>query len=392
MDARAIKLFQKDISVPCGLVGFTEAGLAQVYTGKWTKPREGFVSMPEIVEMRLGKLMARLGYDNGAIKHKVEILKSILLGIDMATVEFATHGDDIYELYREAEFYSCMKGNDAVKAYGGPDTAMAYIRMDGNVVARTIVSTIEKIYVRAYGFTVLIESKLQEMGYERGDLDGHRLERIETGDGNSVLCPYLDCDTTTVDDDGDYLVIADYGEYDSNATTDGVVGEVSCPSCGESHDRDQGYYVEERGDTICESCFEADWVMDDWGNTFPREYAYVYNGYIYNGEEDDEIVTVDNEYRHMDEVVWSDYEGDYILVEDSVCLDYKEDHCKKEDAKHSEYAQEWYLTEDVCTAVTDLDYPEGEIVFAEDTAEYRGVRYHNDIIDEVIEMNPELDL
>jgi hypothetical protein len=132
--------------------------------------------------------------------------------------------------------------------------------------------------------------------------------------------------------------------------------------------------------------------MDDWGNTFPREYAYVYNETTYNGEDDDAIVTVDNEYRHMDEVVYSVYEGDYILVEDSVCLDYKEDHCKKEDAKHSEYAQEWYLTEDVCTAVTDLDYPEGEIVFAEDTAEYRGVRYHNDIIDEVIEMNPELDL
>ena len=94
----------------------------------------------------------------------------------------------------------------------------------------------------------------------------------------------------------------------------------------------------------------------------------------------------------MDEVVWSDYEGDYIIYDDAVQLDYKEDYCLKEDATYSDYVGEYYLTEDVCTAVTDLDYPEGETVLEEDTTEYRGVRYHNDIIDEVEEMQPELDL
>jgi len=49
-------------------------------------------------------------------------------------------------------------------------------------------------------------------------------------------------------------------------------------------------------------------------------------------------------------------------------------------------------TPDGLLKITDLDYPEGEIVHKEDTTEYHGVRYHDDIVDEVKEMQPELDL
>ncbi len=379
VDARVTRLFNNN-NAPNGLLGITDDGLAYVA-----------VDHEKRTEMRLGKLLTKQLYDNEKVKFYIEKLKSVMLDIDQAEVQFTSDAQEIYDIYDDCNFYSCMQGNESVKAYGGPDTALAYILMDGKPVARAIISLIEKVYVRAYGFTTLIESKLEELGYVKGDLNGHRLLKIEN-DEQSYLCPYLDCDTKHVDVEEDYLVISRCGEFDSNDGTSGIIGLIKCDCCGEGVIRDELYYVECENRELCSDCVNSDYV---WANyeLIRREDAYEYNGEWYDAENDDEIVfSIDNEYRHRDEVVWSDYESEYILDENAVHLEYKEDYCLKEDATYSEYTEEWYLDEDVCTAVTDLDYPEGEVVLEEDTTEYRNVRYHDDIVDEVEEMQPELDL
>lgn len=379
VDTKVEALFSSD-NKPCGLFGINDDGLALVA-----------VDHIKRTEMRLGKLLTKLDYDNEKVKYYIEKLKSILLGIDQAEVQFASDAQEIYDIYQDCDFYSCMKGKEAVKAYGGPDTALAYILMNGKPVARTVISLVEKVYVQIYGFTVLLESKLKELGYVRGDLVDHRLLKIEDEE-DSYLCPYLDCDTTNVDVEEDYLFITPSGEYDSNNGTTGIIGLIECGCCGERVSRDDLHYVECEDRDLCSSCIEDDYVYVSYGY-IRRDRAYEYNGEWYDAENDYDIVSVSGEYKHMDEVVWSDYEGDYIIDDDdAVHIEYKEDYCLKEDATYSEYTEEWYITEDVCTAVTDLDYPEGETVLEEDTTEYRGVRYHNDIIDEVEEMQPELDL
>ena len=367
------------IFLPDGLLGITDDGLAYVA-----------VDNEKRTEMRLGKLLTKQKYDNEKVKFYIEKLKSVLLGIDQAEVLFTSDAQEIYDIYEDCDFYSCMKGNESVKAYGGPDTAIAYILMDGKPVARTIISLIEKVYVRTYGFTTLIESKLEELGYVKGDLDGHRLLKIEN-DEYSYLCPYLDCRSDKVDVEEDYLVISRSGEYDSNDGTSGIIGLFLCPCCGDHSSREEMHYVKCEDREICSNCIDSDYVYANY-EFIRREDAYEYNHTWYHVQYDEIVTDIDNDYRHIDEVVWSDYETEYILEENAKHLEYKEDYCLKEDATYSEYTQEWYLTEDVCTAVTDLDYPEGETVLEEDTTEYRGVRYHDDIVDEVEEMQPELDL
>lgn len=378
IDQKVERVFGRNI--PDGLIELTGDGLAVVA-----------VDHEKRTEMRLGKLLTKQKYDNEKVKYFIEKLKSVLLDIDQAKVQFTSDAQEIYDIYNGGDFYSCMQGNKAVKAYGGPDTALAYILMDGKTVARTVISLDEKVYVRAYGFTTLIVSKLEELGYVRGDLDGHRLLKIEHGEDN-YLCPYLDCDSKHVDVEEDYLVISRAGEYDSNDSTSGLIGLFRCECCGDGTSREYLHYIECEGYELCGSCVDSGYVWVD-DSYIPIERAYEYNGDWYDAEYDDNIVSdIDNEYRHVDEVVWSEYESEYILEENVIHLEYKEDYCLKEDATYSEFAEEWYLTEDVCTAVTDLDYPEGEIVLEEDTTEYRGVRYHDDIIDDVIEMQPELNL
>lgn len=89
-------------------------------------------------------------------------------------LEFFTAADDWIKVYADDNVHSCMSESDIVRCYAHPenDLALATLYAPGSdtVVARTIVNTKEKWYVRLYGDRLLVD-KLLALGYYR--LDTH---------------------------------------------------------------------------------------------------------------------------------------------------------------------------------------------------------------------------
>lgn len=85
-------------------------------------------------------------------------------------LEFYTRPDDWEEIYSHEEIDSCMTGRSIVRCYAHPQNKLAVAALfapGGNtLIARTIVNTDEKWYIRLFGDPLLVE-KLNELGYTK---------------------------------------------------------------------------------------------------------------------------------------------------------------------------------------------------------------------------------
>jgi hypothetical protein len=101
---------------------------------------------------------------------KQEILDQISHDLTNYRLEFYTTADDWEATYAHEEVDSCMTGTSMVRCYAHPQNKLALAALfapGGNeLIARTIVNTDEKWYVRLFGDPLLVE-KLRELGYNK---------------------------------------------------------------------------------------------------------------------------------------------------------------------------------------------------------------------------------
>jgi len=174
---------------------------------------------------------------------------------------------------------SCMSFHDdtyighchPVHVYATDDCAVGYI-LDSNddqrVVARAVLNMKDKQWVRPYGNEVLIEKVLTKNGYERGSLEGCRLQLIHD-DTVEYIMPYLDGRADEVRIEGDYFVATDSGDYYADKTNGGLeyFGEC-CSVCG---DIEKDVYHDISGyDVVCSHCLDNAFVWSESDGEYLR--------------------------------------------------------------------------------------------------------------------------
>jgi hypothetical protein len=162
--------------------------------------------------------------------------------------------NDVFETPMKAcgsSALSCMYDKfdgDYIRPYhvyaDSPDVGVAYVTAGGKIIARSVVSTKDKTWVRAYAIVEggndthcgTLRSLLDAAGYSKGELTGNRLTKLETED---VMLPYIDTGGREVCDIGQYwLVVPDgQGEYEANCV-DGTAKDLRehCRHCEELED------------------------------------------------------------------------------------------------------------------------------------------------------------
>lgn len=196
-------------------------------------------------------------------------------------------------------------------------------------------------FARAYGLESAQDVFKEELN--RSNTNGGLLNKIESTYGDHIM-PYVDCHNS-FNDDGDYFVIDEYGDYEIDHT-EGVVqckSRCYCAHCDEYHDdcdEDDGIWVEAINGYVYGGCQENyvrpigrsdHYHVDDcrWSNT--------YDEYIH----DDDAIEFINEVSHR----WGCVETDYINADYAYCQDVV---VLEELYKGYEYAHK-----DLCTYVED---------------------------------------
>lgn len=286
------------------------------------------------------------------------------------TVQFARTRDEIIRAIAEGPSDSCMANGNysnnrkdyshwdghihpaAIYAKSG-DIEVAYVENDeGEVKSRVICNAKTKKMARIYGDSdSRMLQAMQLLGYvqERGALVGCRLEKLENGNGEGWIMPYVDAGTgqgggaLDVRDAGEWWVLCNGGEFN---THDGYEGngvaqgesepEMECDECGDGMDEDDSTYIEHYSINVCEHCLRS---------SFTEAYA---NGSRYR-----------DHYRYED-VVECLTNGHYYLAETAA----------EHDVYQCESSCDWYKLEDlvntscglVCTDFAqrlDVDDSEG---------------------------------
>lgn len=204
------------------------------------------------------------------------------------TVNFIDNGVVDYHYTREAirNVYSngpssCMKSKGyngvlSAECYATADCGVASITVNGRIVARCVLNSMNKTYSVIYGNVNLLSTMLERDGWiSDEDLDGCRLLRIEE-DGN-ILCPYIDGSATQVDLECDSLLITSYGGYDGQANICGILHKEDrtwCNGCDEYHDDDD---MEDTSDGYrCSNCRAYYYRWSSWDETYISTDCTIY--------------------------------------------------------------------------------------------------------------------
>lgn len=182
----------------------------------------------------------------------------------------------IFELSHHTVAKSCMThpvsdystdGVHPTEVYGAGDIAVAYLidpsdKEHKKVIARALVYWDKKIFSRVYptngndGWDRKLKGALIDRGFQKGNLDGAKLLRLENRRGD-IICPYLDGISSVTADGANFLYI----ELDGQARAENTNGLLDagetfyCESCqedceGEADDSDSN------GNSICRTCYE----------------------------------------------------------------------------------------------------------------------------------------
>lgn len=306
VDDEVMKLLELS-DLPNGFIGFeTKSGLAKVVLSPDQKPRM----------MRLGKFLKKSGSPEEVINKSGACAKKLKM-LDSTKLKFTSTREEVLWVYQNGP-HSCMKNEDAVQVYCTDDVAVAYLELDGKVVARSVVCQNPDIglqYVRAYGLADVLVAALEERGYESGDLDGCNVLNIWRGDGE-VTMPYIDgglsADYPNPNDK--FIVLSNHGEYVCDDTS-GILRRPRCECCG---GYEETIFCEYREEDLCEHCY------------------------------DEEMVYVNDERYHKDDDKIQELEdGDYALADDAVYVDYRSEWHLREKCQFNEFTDEYILTEDL---------------------------------------------
>jgi hypothetical protein len=184
------------------------------------------------------------------------------------TMQIAMTSDDIEEVYVGGP-NSCMAGPASgfnspvhpVRMYGAGDLGVAYLGTTVKATARAVVWPEKRVYGRVYGDEARLEHALREAGYRPAgegsapSFEGARLVRYEPDTGGYVA-PYIDGPPAHAIDDGQYLILQQYGDLYLRETGGLIGGGQWCDHCQDYRDSDSFYTVGH--ETWCESCFEDD--------------------------------------------------------------------------------------------------------------------------------------
>lgn len=293
--------------LPIGLVGVDiELGLVNVVMKKDSTP----------IKMRYGKFLKLLNKPDEEVRLESTKLTTLKVACNSG-LKFTTTSDEVLDVYKRGP-QSCMKGCDSVKVYATNDVAVAYIEdEDHKVLARTVVCINEDIglhYVCCYGFSEPLEYLLEKNGYKKGDLEGCRILKLE--DSTGIKAPYLD-GCTGVNDEGDYLKIESYGDFDATSTS-GYLNSCQCENCGDHMREDEEHYSEHLGQILCVCCYDKCHVHVD------GESYHVTS---------DSIQELEN--------------GDHVLADNAVYVDYRSEYHHRDDCRYNSYLEEYMLNEDL---------------------------------------------
>jgi hypothetical protein len=241
-------------------------------------PSESYGSADRQVRMKFGRYLKKTfpSLTDAEVQSHVSALKSALaIEAKPARLLFATDEETINKIF-ETPMYpcggtdvSCMHGKfdgDAIRPYhvyaNSPDVAVAYVVTgDDDIIARSVVSTRYKKWVRAYSIVDgdndadcrTLRDLLGAAGYENGELTGNRLTKLKT---RNVMLPYLDNGGAMVADEGNYWRVVDSnGDYECNHTN-GTATRM-CEGCGNRQEDCECIYCaccEESYHGGCDTC------------------------------------------------------------------------------------------------------------------------------------------
>jgi hypothetical protein len=257
---------------------------------------------------------------------------------------------DREDTYLSRTYYN--KYGHPVRAYAHPESelALAYLPLDkmwkptpecpfpAAVIARTVVNTVKKTYVRIYGNDTMADV-LAQNGYKAdkyGTLAGQPMTWI--GDDSVICMPYLDdIQQVEVDPTARTIVIDTDGNTDAACSSgytsvrgrmcdddDDEEYEHHCDCCGDGYnDGDGGGYSDYHGLAICENCIDdfcyaytsrrnQDWIRADECYEYGSEYytmpalevhdlIMLEDGEIHH--QDNVVMTVDDQHEHIDNCV-----------------------------------------------------------------------------------------
>lgn len=318
--------------------------------------------------LRLGKWATRLASrlqpqtPEWAVKAVTEAVTALLRtdAEDTARLEFIRDADGIREAYSEPlqnclGSTSCMTGSYSVRAYASPkspELALAVLRdKDGNVIARTLVDTEAKTYLRIYGDTPKMQAALAAAGYKRDEamLLGKYL-LAECPDTGRELAPYLDGDYNLAERlriDGKAYWLVTYDEQAATHElnrTDGYANEHTpsdyCPCCDCYRDADdmRTVYAVRTGQAqelhICTYCNDSVLVYDheheehvyfspeESDETYLEVVGHESHEWLPTAANYERLAWVESQYCYAptELTVECALEGDTILVEDAVII------------------------------------------------------------------------
>ena len=246
-------------------------------------PSQEYGERDRQVRLKFGKYLRKAipTLTDAEIQTAVNELRSKLaLASQPATLLFATDRETINHIFEtemcacDSTYTSCMHGKfdgDTNRPYhvyaDSPDVAVAYVRANGQIVSRSVVSTKDKTWIRTYSCRYgdsatdcqTLKTLLAKASYVKGELYGNRLTLLPSKYGSPML-PYIDNGGLEVTSTGSYweVVREGQGEYVADCT-DGTATEAGerCESCERLTDDCECIYCEcceERFQGRCDRC------------------------------------------------------------------------------------------------------------------------------------------
>lgn len=226
-------------------------------------PSERYGVLDRHIQMKPGRYLRKYCSDYITDDQITEVATLYSALVKPPVLKFACTADEIEAVYNNGP-RSCMKKSSEawdgpchpVRAYAGPDLAIAYIDRGGHITARTLVWPEKKVHGTVYGDSRRLMKVLEKEGYTYGCgvFKGARLTLIQ--DGSNIVAPYLDGSYNyDVDTHNGYLIMNQDGEWTGQCDT-GLLSQQSCDYCGNNMGA-ESYYLESREETWCESCYQS---------------------------------------------------------------------------------------------------------------------------------------
>lgn len=316
------------------------------------------------VKMKIGKYLKRLKtFTDDEVNNMANTFKSYINAMETCTLEIATSMEDIVQVYTDGP-NSCMSGGQhqfeghihPVSVYATDDIGVAYVTLEGNIVARVLVNLVNHTYTEMYGNYVLLRMLLEKDNWEPGDLHGCRILCIDNKNGPGYIMPYIDGCDGAVEISGGYFELGGGWDVETQNTHGITSSGTCCASCDCANDADEMLFSDVTDGWYCDSgCAEDDGLVfaiyDEYGSSnLIRDDDAVYcetdgNRYDVNYLCERGVVEVDGDYYldSDDDIVWSEYQDEWLLASDAKWVESLDSHVD-DDYEEEEEDEDTYNT------------------------------------------------